>query len=237
MEQKPYQPIVFELCVESLEACQTGQASGVDRIELCSDLRVGGVSPERSLAVDVMSEIRVPIHMMLRPRAGDFVYSDAEFERICEDLRFAREVGASGVVFGMLHGDRTVDEERAALLVEMAGTMETTFHRAFDESPDLEEALERVIAAGCGRILTSGGAADAVAGAERLGRLVELADGRIQIAVGGGVRLENVLELARSTKARQFHGSLLRGGSSASGDRTVHGEDVRAMVRALRGIA
>jgi copper homeostasis protein len=127
---------------------------------------------------------------------------------IREDLKYSRSLGASGVVLGLLHSDGTVDLEQTCRLVEMAAPLEVTFNRGFDYTVSQEQALEDVIAAGCGRVLTSGGEPDVVRGAESLARLVNQAAGRIDVAVGGGLRLYNAAAVARATGARHFHGSL-----------------------------
>jgi copper homeostasis protein len=158
-----------------------------------------------------------------------------------EDLEHARRMGASGVVLGVLHPDGTVDTEKTREFVAMAGALEVTFHRAFDDVVCQEQALEEVIAAGCRRVLSSGGEPDVVRGVESLARLGKLAAGRIDVAVGGGLRLNNAAAVARATRARHFHGSLrrvanlLEGEDTLSGMRfTVASNDVRQMVETLR---
>ncbi len=161
-----------------------------------------------------------------------------------EDLAHARSLGVSGFVLGILKPDGRVDVGRTRELVELAAGLEMTFHRAFDQTPSLEEALEDVIAAGCRRVLTSGGAPDVVAGAESLRRLVERARGRIAVAAGGGLRLANAVAVARITGASHFHGSLRRKVSRAAQKVVIHSaareefvveaDDVREMVRVLR---
>lgn len=157
-------------------------------------------------------ETGLPVHAMLRPRSGDFVYSDVEFAAMERSIDEAKAMGAGGVVFGLLWRDGSVDVERTRFLVERARPMEVTFHRAFDDAVDLDQAMEDVIGAGCERILTSGGAPDVVAGAEVLARLVERAGGRVEIAVGGGLRLKDAAYVARVTGARHFHGSMTEAG-------------------------
>jgi copper homeostasis protein len=203
-------PIIFELCAETLDACLEGKAGGASRIELCSHLEVGGLTPDPGLVVQVVQQSGLPVHVMVRPRAGNFFYSDAEFDAMCADLQALRPLGIAGVVFGILHEDRAVDVERTRQLVELAAPLSVTFHRAFDETPDIFAALEVVIDAGCDRILTSGGAPDVLAGAMVLGELVARADGRIAIAVGGGLRLGNAELVAGTTWATHFHGTIRR---------------------------
>ena len=202
--------IVFELCAESLEACLSAKPGGASRIELCADLGVDGLTPSHALVRAAVGESGLPIHLLLRPRAGDFVYSQLDFDLIREDLRHGRELGVSGFAVGILKQNGTVDVERTRELVELAEPLEVTFHRAFDVTPSLPDALEDVIATGCRRILTSGGAADVVTGAPELARLVRLAAGRIEIAAGGGLRAENAGMLVQQTGVTHFHGSVRR---------------------------
>jgi copper homeostasis protein len=202
--------IVFELCAESIDACLAAREGGAKRIELCSALSEGGLTPSHGLIREAVARSGLPVHVLLRPRGGDFVYTDAEFDVMCEDLRHMRSMGVSGVVLGVLREDSTVDVERTRKLVELAGPLDVTFNRAFDNAASLEQALEDIIAAGCRRVLTSGGACDVVSGSQSLARLVEQAKGRIEIAVGGGLRLKNAAAVARATGARHFHGSIRR---------------------------
>ena len=221
--------IVLEVCVEDEAACAAALEGGASRLEVCSRLDVGGVTPSLELVRKAVAT-GLPVHAMIRPRGGDFVYSDAEFEEMLGAIDAMRGPGVRGVVFGVLRGDRTVDVARTKELVERASGLEVTFHRAFDEVARLEEGLEDVIACGCGRLLTSGGAPDVVGGAEMLGRLVGLAAGRIEIAVGGGLRLKDAQRVARVTGARHFHGTMSEGGALGLG----HGVVVGQMLELLR---
>ncbi len=204
----PVQDIVFELCAESLDACLIAQACGAARIELCSGLSVDGLTPSHALIHQAVQQSGVPVFILLRPRAGNFVYTDLEFSLIREDLLHAKALGVSGFALGILHPDGTVDVDRTLELVELAAPLEVTFHRAFDVTSSLPEALEAVIRTGCRRILTSGGATDVYRGADHLAQLVRLARGRVEIAVGGGLRAEGAATLVATTGARHFHGSV-----------------------------
>lgn len=208
--------ITFELCAESIQACLAAQQGGADRIELCSSLIEGGVTPSHGLIRQVVQRSGLPVHVLLRPRAGDFVYSDEDFAIMQEDLAHIRGLGARGVVLGLLNPDGTIDVPRTELLVGYAGTLEVTFHRAFDQAPSLEAALEAVIAAGCGRLLTSGGSENVAVGSVTLARLIHQARGRIAIAAGGGLRVSNAAEIARLSGAAHFHGSMRRRAQTAS---------------------
>lgn len=207
--------MTFELCAESLQACLAAGEGGAARIELCSALTEDGLTPSHSLIKAAVQRSGLPVYVLLRPRAGDFVYTDDEFALIREDLLHARTLGASGFVIGVLHADSRVDVERTHELVELAAPLEVTFNRAFDLTPSLDSALEDVIAAGCRRVLTSGGERDVVAGSGNLRKLVERAAGRIVIAAGGGLRIENAAEVARHSKVTDFHGSLRRSSATA----------------------
>ena len=169
---------------------------GVDRVELCASPAEGGVTP--SLAtIERVAEIKgLDVSVMIRPRGGDFLYSDDEFQTMLRDIEHARKAGATGVVFGILTADGKVDVERTRALVEASGDMETTFHRAVDMTEDYITAVEAVIEAGCKRILTSGGYDKAIEGKENIARAVEISRGRIEIMAGSGVVAANAKELA-----------------------------------------
>ena len=176
-----------ELCAYSVEACEAARRAGVTRVELCASPYEGGTTPSAA-AIRMARRIGgLQLSVMVRPRGGDFLYSDTEFRQMLEEVRFARECGADGVVFGVLTPDGRVDVQRTAALVAEAGPMQTTFHRAFDMACDLEEALEAAVAAGCRRILTSGGRNTAVEGIDTLRALVAQAAGRIELMAGSGV--------------------------------------------------
>jgi copper homeostasis protein len=245
--------IVFELCVESLQACLAAREGGADRIELCTSLSEGGLTPSHGLIHAAILHSDLPVYVLLRPRAGDFLYTDDEFDLMREDLLHARTLGASGFVLGILHPDHTVDVERTRELVKLAAPLETTFHRAFDYTASLDRALEDVIMTGCKRVLTSGGERDVIAGVDNLTHLVKLAGHRIEIAVGGGLRIRDAAAIAFATQASHFHGSLRRNEVSSmqterpwvlegadefdGASRTVVDvADVRAMVRNLRSV-
>jgi copper homeostasis protein len=241
--------IIFELCAESLQACLAAGEGGADRIELCSALSEDGLTPSHSFIEAAVERSGLPVYVLLRPRAGDFVYSDDELSMMGEDLLHARSLGASGFVMGVLRGDSTVDVERTREIVELAAPLEVTFHRAFDLTPSLDDALEDVIVAGCRRILTSGGKRDVVAGAGNLRKLAERAASRIVIAAGGGLRIENAAKVARESEVSRFHGSLRSSPSGAFANNQnvalpsaakvtpcVYAEDIRALLKELHGV-
>lgn len=185
-----------ELCAYSVDACRIAARLGVDRVELCASPAEGGVTPSMATIERVSKIEGIDVSVMIRPRGGDFLYSDDEFETMLRDIAYVREAGATGVVFGILTADGKVDVERTRQLVEASKGMETTFHRAVDMTEDYEAAVEAVIAAGCNRILTSGSYDKAIDGIDNIRRAVETAKGRIEIMAGSGVVAVNAKQLA-----------------------------------------
>lgn len=188
--------IETELCAYSVDACLVAARCGVTRAELCASPWEGGTTPSAGAIRAARRIAGLRLSVMIRPRGGDFLYSDAEFRQMVEEVRFARDEGADCVVFGLLTADGEVDVARTARLVEEARGMQTTFHRAFDMARDTDRALEAVVRAGCTRILTSGGCNKAPEGAATLRRLVGRSAGRIALMAGSGVAASNVAELA-----------------------------------------
>lgn len=183
--------IKTELCAYSVEACRVAARLGVNRVELCASPAEGGVTPSVATIEQVAAIEGLDLSVMIRPRGGDFLYSDEEFSTMLRDIEHARKAGATGVVFGILTADGKVDVERTRQLVEASKGMETTFHRAVDMTEDYEVAVEAVIEAGCDRILTSGGYDKAIDGIDNVRRAVEIARGRIEIMAGSGVVAAN----------------------------------------------
>jgi copper homeostasis protein len=227
---------LFELCGESLEAAKTAEAGGVDRIELCAELRIGGVTPDFELTRATVEAVSIPVHVLIRPRGGDFVYSADEYARMRLQIEQAREAGAKGVVLGILLPNGHVDMERTRVLVQQARPMAVTFHRAFDETPDLSEALESVIETGADCLLTSGGAAEVLSGAETIAGLARRAGKRIQIMAGGGLWLRDVAEVMKRSGVTHLHGSLTRKNGKQKPALLLE-SDVREAVRTMREAA
>ena len=185
-----------ELCAYSVDACRVAARLGVDRVELCASPAEGGVTPSLATIERVAEIDSLDLSVMIRPRGGDFLYSDDEFETMLLDIERARTAGATGVVFGILTADGRVDVERTRRLVEAAKGMETTFHRAVDMANDYEQAVEDIIAAGCKRILTSGSYDKAIDGIGNIAKAVEISRGRIEMMAGSGVVAANAKALA-----------------------------------------
>ncbi|MHB1936014.1 MAG: copper homeostasis protein CutC [Acidobacteriaceae bacterium] len=200
--------MILEICVDSVESAIASQAGGAQRIELCSDLNEGGITPSAGLIQAVRKHVGIQVFVMVRPRGGDSFYTNYEFDVMRVDVLRVKELGADGIVVGMLDKDGHVDVERTGDLVRLAHPMQVTFHRAFDMSADLDESLERVIETGAHRILTSGGMQTVTQGADQVTHLIVAAKGRIRIMVGGGIRQENIRKIALRTKATEFHCSL-----------------------------
>ena len=184
-----------ELCAYSVEACRVAARLGVNRVELCASPAEGGVTPSLATIEQVAQIEGLDLSVMIRPRGGDFLYSDEEFYTMLRDIHYARIAGATGVVFGILTANGKVDVERTRALVEASKGMETTFHRAVDMTEDYEAAVEAVIEAGCDRILTSGGYDKAIDGIDNVRRAVEISRGRIEIMAGSGVVAANAVAL------------------------------------------
>jgi copper homeostasis protein len=233
---------LFELCAETLQTAQAAELGGADRIELCERLDIGGVTPGEKLISDTIQALSIPVHVLIRPRGGDFIYSGTEFEQMKEQVQWVKQAGAAGVALGVLLADGRVDVDRSRELVKLARPMKVTFHRAFDRTPDMATALEAVIATGADCQLTSGGAPDVLSGAKQLKILVKQAGDRIQIMAGGGLRLASIVEVLEQTGLHCLHGSLTRrAGDGIPESETAEGQaeilqaDVRTAVRLMRG--
>ncbi len=204
-ELKIHSTMLIEIAVFNLESAIAACQAGADRIELCSAPAEGGLTPSGGMIRMARNHVSKPIHVMIRPREGDFCYTDSEFEAMLLDVAQAKAEGIDGIVAGVLNPDGTVDEQRTAKLAEAAAPMNMTFHRAFDMSRNLPQALETIIAAGCSRILTSGGQQTALAGLEMIAELQKQANGRILIMPGSGINPSNALYIARRSHAKEMH--------------------------------
>jgi copper homeostasis protein len=224
---------VVEISVESVERAVAAERGGAARIELCGELNVGGVTPSVELMRETRARVRLPIFSMVRPRGGDFVYSNVEFEEMKRSIGVARAAGMDGVVLGLLRDDGSVDATRTAELVRAAAPLPVTFHRAFDEIAELIAALEDVVATGAKRLLTSGGAATAPGAVARIAEIVRLARGRLMVMPGSGVTAENAAEIAEATGATEFHAGL-SSVVARDAEPDAFEREVRRLVEALR---
>ncbi len=196
---------MLEICIDGVASALAASKGGADRVELCANLPEGGTTPSAGMIRAVRRVFSGGLMVIIRPRGYDFLYSAEEMDAMLEDVLVAREFGADGVVIGCLKADGTVDEERCARLIEAAGPLDVTFHRAFDMTRDLGEALETICSLGVKRILTSGGKPDVPAGAVAIADLVKQSAGRVSLMPGGGVTPENLAEIVRATGVREIH--------------------------------
>ncbi|WP_026770159.1 copper homeostasis protein CutC [Asinibacterium sp. OR53] len=198
---------MLEIAVFNIQSALLAATAGAHRLELCENPYDGGTTPSYGTLKTVREKISIPVFPIIRPRGGDFLYNDAEYEVICKDVQLCKELGFDGVVIGLLHADGSIDKEWTKKLVDLAYPMEVTFHRAFDRAAHPLQALEDIIACGCNRILTSGQVPNAWDGRELIKQLVEKADDRIIIMPGSGVRSSNIKALADFTGAKELHSS------------------------------
>ena len=197
----------LEICANSVLSALNAQHGGADRVELCQNLDVGGTTPSLGQVWLARAGLSIGMHVLIRPRAGDFLYTELEFLEMKSDIMFCKEAKCDGVVIGILLGDGRVDTVRMAELIELARPMQVTFHRAFDCCRDPFDALEAIINLGCDRLLTSGMKDTAEEGAETIAKLVGQANGRIEVMPGAGINEDNILQIAVSTGATSFHTS------------------------------
>ena len=240
---------LLEVAANSVASALAAQEGGAGRIELCAALELGGVTPSYAEIATARDRLVIPLYVLIRPRAGDFLYNDFECEVMLRDIEACVALGCDGVVFGVLDSQGRVDQARCRALVGAAGPLGVTFHRAFDMVANPAQALEAVIALGCERVLSSGARASAIEGATTLRALVGQAAGRLVVMPGAGVHAGNIAALAQATGAREFHASAKRSLPSGMNHRQAGLEDmatgewrsdaaeVRAMVSALQVLA
>ena len=197
--------ILLEACVDSAEAAVAAQQGGANRVELCADLLEGGCTPSPGVIQLARKLLDIRMHVIIRPRGGDFCYSEAEFEAIKLDIAFAKQAGVEGVVIGILNADGTVDVERTRALIELARPLSVTFHRAFDVTRDPFEAMKSLIGLGVDRILTSGQEPSVLEGLDLIADLVKQAGDRIIIMPGAGITERNLHKIITQSGAREFH--------------------------------
>lgn len=196
---------LIEACVDSYASCMAAAKGGADRLELCANLAIGGTTPSAAVFKQVQRDCDVKINVLIRPRFGDFLYTEPEMEEMCEEIKMFRDLGANGVVIGTLTADGELDQEKMRRLMDCAGGIDVTLHRAFDMTRDPIDTLEAAIALGCKTILTSGQEKDVVAGKDTLKAVYEKAAGRIDIMAGCGVKKWNIQEIHDHTGIIVFH--------------------------------
>jgi copper homeostasis protein len=240
----------LEICVDSVESAIAAANGGAERVELCSALSEGGITPSAGLISAARTAIDIQLFVIIRPRGGNFIYSEYELDVMRQDIVEAKARGVDGVVLGVLTSEDTVNRERTRELIDVARPLQVTFHRAFDVCADLHCALEDVIACGADRLLTSGGKTDAVKGIKTIASLQRSSADRIRIMAGGGIRISNVRLVALRTGIREVHTSLSTQVKSAAYDSgaevnallgrftrfLVREDDVRAFKSALHAI-
>jgi copper homeostasis protein len=198
---------MLEVAIFNIESAIQAQAAGANRLELCENPNEGGTTPSYGTLRVVAKKISIPVFPIIRPRGGDFLYTNAEFEVMKNDIQICKELGYSGVVIGLLLPDGSIDKERTKLLVDLAAPMAVTFHRAFDRCKDPIQGLHDIIETGCKRILTSGQVPSAPDALDLLQTLVKEAGDKIIIMPGSGVRGNNIKNIKQVTKAKEFHSS------------------------------
>lgn len=196
---------IFEICTNSVESCLAAQEGGADRVELCAALPEGGTTPSYGEIVKARELLKIKLHVIIRPRGGDFNYSQLEIDTMVEDIKLCKRLRVDGVVFGCLNADGTIDTSAMQRLIAAANGLSITFHRAFDVCKNPKEAIEDIIQLGCHRILTSGQEKSAELGIPLLKELNEIAKGRIILLVGCGVNENNIKKIATETELMEFH--------------------------------
>ena len=197
--------MILEVCIESAESAINAEAGGANRVELCDNLMEGGTTPSSGMIALTLERVTIPVMMMIRPRGGDFLYTDLEYEIMRRDIEEAKRLGVHGVVFGLLTADGKIDKDRTAKLIEEARPLRVTFHRAFDMTIDPFEALEDLIELGVDRILTSGQEPSTDKGIHLIAELVKRAGDRVIILPGCGIKEDNIRELVSKTGVQECH--------------------------------
>lgn len=199
--------MTLEICANSLQSALTAQEAGAQRVELCENLKEGGTTPSYGQISMARKLLTIKLYVLIRPRAGDFLYSELEFEIMKVDILNCKRLGCDGIVIGLLHSNGQIDVERTKELVALAAPMGVTFHRAFDACIDQEIALEDIIKTGCERILTSGGENTALEGVDAIKHFISQAKSRIIIMPGTGLNAKNIQEMKEKSGAKEFHAS------------------------------
>ncbi|MFP4844204.1 copper homeostasis protein CutC [Winogradskyella sp. PE311] len=208
--------MILEICANSYQSAKNACNAGVHRIELCQELPVGGITPSYGLLKQVIQNLDISVFVLIRPRGGNFVYSEDEFEIMKKDIQLCKDLGCDGIVSGILNEDNTIDIDRTQELVELSKPLQFTFHRAFDEVINPKQALEQLVDLGVERLLTSGQEISAEKGIKLLQELDEITDGKITILAGGGISSDNA-QIFKQIGLKEIHASAsthLEGGNS-----------------------
>jgi copper homeostasis protein len=213
---------LIEICVEGIDGFAAAQAAGADRVELCASLLEGGLTPSMGVVRQTLKIARIPFHVIIRPRGGDFLYSDLDHQTMLDDVRACRELGVAGVVFGCLTADGRIDEARMTELTQAARPMKVTCHRAFDMTREPVEAIEALVRCGVDRVLTSGQRDTGLEGIDVLRRTHEAARGRIVIMACGELDETNIAEVLRGSGADELHFAALHTVPSGMAFRNPH---------------
>ncbi len=208
----------LEIACFNYESALIAQQGGADRIELCDNFKEGGTTPEYAIATKARKEIKIDLLIMIRPRGGNFVYTNAELDQMKKDILYFKSLNVDGFVLGILNNDNSINIEQNTELVQLASPLPCSFHRAFDKVKDPQTALETVINCGFKTVLTSGFTSSAMDGIDNLNQLVNNANDRITIMPGGGVRSSNIAEIKNKTKAHYYHSSAIINGEIADID-------------------
>jgi copper homeostasis protein len=189
--------MIVEICANSFESARIARECGANRIELCTELSVGGLTPSHGLIEKVVAQLDIPVHVLIRPRSGNFVYSEAEVDVMLRDIALCKELGCAGIVSGVLTSENTIDKNATRVLVDASEGMEFTFHRAFDLTTGTEY-LDTLLELGVTRLLSSGLKPTAIEGIEFLKKLKAISEGKIQIMPGSGINSTNALEFKKA---------------------------------------
>ncbi len=215
-------PFMIEICVEGIDGLVAAQTAGADRVELCASLLEGGLTPSLGVVREALRVATIPFHVIIRPRGGDFLYSELEFATMLDDVKAMRELGVAGVVIGCLTADGRIDEARTKALVDAARPLKVTCHRAFDMTADYREALEALVRCGVDRVLTSGQRDTAIEGIDILRDTQARADGRIVIMACGALDANNIARVRQATGVDEMHFAALHTVKSAMSFRNPH---------------
>jgi copper homeostasis protein len=199
--------MIVEVCANSYESAINAEVGGANRIELCKDLHIDGITPDDEVVIKTLNKLKIPVFILIRPRAGDFVYNNEEFKLMKSDIIKFKNLGCNGIVSGVLNTDNTIDIERTKELIQLSRPLEFTFHRAFDKIVDPIKGLEELIEIGADRVLTSGQEDSAIKGIKLIAKLIEITNNRITIMPGSGVKSDNINNF-KAIGANEIHGSF-----------------------------